>query len=128
MNGDSVKEVLLIYDKECPFCSRYAQLIQLRKNVGNLILINARDEHPIVDKIQERGLDLNEGMVLVVDEQFYHGARAIHMIALLSNQATFFNKINVWLFKSEPISRFLYPAMRAGRNAVLRMLGRSKIQ
>lgn len=128
MNGDSVKDVLLIYDKECPFCSRYAQLIQLRKNVGNLILINARDEHPIVEKIKERGLDLNEGMVLVVDEQFYHGARAIHMIALLSNQSTFFNKINVWLFKSESISRFLYPAMRAGRNAVLRMLGRSKIQ
>lgn len=121
------EEILLIYDKECPFCSRYTQLIKLRENVGTLILVNAREKHPILEKIEERGLDLNEGMVLVMDDQYYHGAQAIHVLALLSNPSTTFNKINFWLFKSESVARFIYPILRAGRNMVLRMLGRSKI-
>jgi len=35
-------KIELFYDKECPFCSSYAQYIKIKEN-HSLILINARD-------------------------------------------------------------------------------------
>ena len=33
----------LVYDGDCPFCSRYVQLLRIREAVGPLRLVNARD-------------------------------------------------------------------------------------
>jgi hypothetical protein len=49
------------------------------------------------------------------------------MLALLSNRATLFNRINALVFCSYERARLLYPILRAGRNVTLKVLGRSKI-
>ena len=35
----------LLYDGDCPFCTNYVRMVQLRKAVGPVALLNMRD-HP----------------------------------------------------------------------------------
>ena len=58
----------IVYDGECPFCSKYVQLIELRNTVGDVELINARSDNTIKEKLKELSIDLNQGMVLIDDE------------------------------------------------------------
>jgi len=40
--------MVIVYDGECPFCRNYIRLMELRKTVGNVDLVNARTPHPAV--------------------------------------------------------------------------------
>ncbi len=120
-------EAWLAYDGDCPFCSRYVKYMRLRDSVGALDLVDVRDGGPLVEEILRAGLDLDEGMVLKLGGRYYHGADCIHALALLSGEADWFNRINAAIFRSPGLSRALYPLLRAGRNTVLRLLGRSRI-
>jgi predicted DCC family thiol-disulfide oxidoreductase YuxK len=121
-------ETWVVYDGQCPFCSRYVQLVRLRETLGQVRLIDARKGGPQVDEVRRAGLDLDDGMVLKLDGRLYHGADCINMLALLSTPSSGFNRLNAALFRSPTASRLLYPVLRAGRNAVLRLLGRGKIE
>jgi predicted DCC family thiol-disulfide oxidoreductase YuxK len=120
-------EAWIVYDGQCPFCSRYVQLVRLRESLGRVQLVDARKGGPEVDEVRQAGLDLDEGMVLKLDGRLYHGADCIHMVALLSTPSSWFNRVNAAMFRSRTASRLLYPVLRTGRNTVLRMLGRSKL-
>ena len=121
-------EAWIVYDGQCPFCSRYVQLVRLRETLGRVRLIDARKGGPEVQEVRQAGLDLDDGMVLKLDGRLYHGAECINMLALLSTPSSGFNRLNAALFRSPTASRLLYPVLRAGRNAVLRLLGRGKIE
>jgi predicted DCC family thiol-disulfide oxidoreductase YuxK len=118
----------IVYDGQCPFCSRYVQLLRLRESLGAVRLIDAREGGQIVEELQRAGVDLDEGMVLKLDDRLYHGHDCIHVLALLSTPSGLFNRINAAVFRSSLSARMLYPVLRAGRNAVLRFLGRGKIR
>ncbi|MFN3213553.1 MAG: DCC1-like thiol-disulfide oxidoreductase family protein [Henriciella sp.] len=117
----------LIYDGECPFCSQYVKLVRIREAVGGLKLLNAREGGPQYDEVLRAGLDLDEGMVLKLNDRLYHGDDCIHALAMLSEPKGFFNRLNVWVFKSPKRAAFLYPILRAGRNLALKLLGRKKL-
>jgi len=117
----------IVYDGECPFCSRYVAMLRLRESLGPIALVNARDGGPEVDEARAAGLDLDEGMVLKVDGRLYHGDDCIHRLALLSTPSGAFNRVNAAIFRSPTASKLLYPVLRTGRNAVLRLLGRRKL-
>jgi predicted DCC family thiol-disulfide oxidoreductase YuxK len=123
----SEADAVVVYDGECPFCSRYVGLVRLRDAVGRVRLVNAREPDPLVDELKREGFDLDEGMVLVMGGRRYHGADCINMLAMLSTPVGAFNRLNAALFRSPTASRLLYPVLRAGRNLVLRLLGRTKI-
>ena len=122
-----VKVAWLVYDGDCPFCSRYVRYLRLRDAVGKVLLINAREGGPLVDEMIDASLNLDEGMVLKMGGRYYHGADCIHALAMLSSSCDAFNRVNAAIFRSPTLSRALYPILRAGRNAVLRGLGRTKI-
>jgi predicted DCC family thiol-disulfide oxidoreductase YuxK len=118
---------VLVYDGDCPFCSRYVALVRLRDSVGPVRLLNAREPDPFVDELRHAGYDLDEGMVLKYGGRIYHGADCIMMLAMLSTPVGPFNRVNAAIFRSPTASRLLYPVLRTGRNAVLRLLGRTRI-
>lgn len=120
-------EVLLIYDKECPACDNYCQVVRIRETVGKLRLIDARENSEVLEEITALGLDIDQGMVLKLDGQIYYGSDAIHALALISSRSGLLNRLNYYLFRSKRLSHIFYPMLRFFRNVLLKVLGKTKI-
>jgi predicted DCC family thiol-disulfide oxidoreductase YuxK len=127
MRNNTSNDVLLVYDRQCPACDYYCNLARIRESVGRLVLVDARDGGPIMDEITAAGLDIDQGMVVKVGDALYYGPDAIHVLALLGTNTGVFNRICYWSFRSKRVSRVLYPVLRACRNLLLKLLGRTKI-
>jgi predicted DCC family thiol-disulfide oxidoreductase YuxK len=108
----------LIYDGECPVCSRYADYLVLRKAYPGLELLNARgnENHPAVAKVLSAGKVLDEGMAIVDGDKVIHGADVMAAVASKGS-----------LLASESRARGVYPFLRAGRNLLLKLRGRGKL-
>lgn len=119
--------ILLIYDKDCPACNAYCQLVRIRQSVGELQLINAREDSAIMQEITALGLDIDQGMVLKMANSTYYGSDAIYMLSLLSSRSGVFNRLNYHLFKSRRVAKWLYPVLRGCRNLLLKLLRKRKI-
>jgi predicted DCC family thiol-disulfide oxidoreductase YuxK len=126
-DGETEPGALIVYDGQCPFCSRYVRLVRLRRSLGEVQLVDARQGGPAVAELRAAGLDLDEGMALKLGGRWYHGEECVHMLALLSTPSTLFNKLNGTVFRSRTAARLLYPFLRSGRNLALKLLGRDKI-
>jgi len=120
-------EILLVYDKECPACNNYCQVVRIRESIGSLKIIDAREDSDVMAEITAAGMDIDQGMVLKMGEQLYYGSDAIHTLALISSKSGIFNRFNYWVFKSKRGSAVLYPVLRFFRNLLLKILGKTKI-
>ena len=121
------KAVDLVYDSQCPACDFYCNLVHIRESIGELNLVDARDNPKILQEITAKGWDIDEGMVLRVDNQLYYGSDAIHALSLLGTRSGFFNRLNYWVFKSGKRSQILYPFLRGCRGFLLKLLRRTRI-
>lgn len=124
---DSDREILLVYDKQCPACNYYCNLARIRETVGKLVLVDARESGEVMQRITDAGLDIDQGMVLIIGNEMYYGADAIHMLSTLSTRSGLFNRLSYHLFRSPRVAAVLYPALRACRNLLLKVLGKTKI-
>ena len=120
-------EILLVYDKECPACDNYCRIIRIRESVGNLKLVNAREDSEVMTRLTADGFDIDQGMVLQMGGQLYYGSDAIHALALISSKSGIINRLNYWIFKSKGVSAVVYPLLRFFRNMLLKLLGKTKI-
>jgi predicted DCC family thiol-disulfide oxidoreductase YuxK len=120
-------EILLVYDWECPACDAYCRLVRIPRSVGTLRLVNAREPSVVIDEITQAGLDIDQGMVVKMGGRLYYGTEAIHILALTNSRADLFNKLSYYAFRSDMLSRILYPALRTCRNLLLKVMGRTKI-
>ncbi len=120
-------EIFLVYDRKCPACEYYCQIVRLRESVGLLTLIDAREPSELMNEITNRGFDIDQGMVLIVGDQFYYGSDAIHTLALMSSRSGVFNRFNYWVFKSKIVACLAYPMLRFLRNLLLKILGKTKV-
>jgi predicted DCC family thiol-disulfide oxidoreductase YuxK len=123
----SDREILLVYDGECPLCNAYCRAARIRESVGTLKLIDARHSSDVRDELTRKGLDIDQGMALKVGDSLYYGSDAILALSLLSSRAGVFNRFNYWLFRSKRRAHFLYPLLRGCRNFLLKLMRRSKI-
>lgn len=121
------EEILLVYDRECPVCNAYCQLVNIRESVGDLRIVDARENSKVMEEITSQGLDIDQGMVLKMGGQLYYGADAIHALAMIGSRSGIFNRINYWIFKSKTTSSILYRPLRFCRNLLLKILGKTKI-
>lgn len=119
--------IRIVYDGECPFCSAYVRMVRLRDAVGTVELIDARSDHPVAQEAKAMGLDLDEGMALKMAGEWLHGDAVMNRLAMLSSRSNTLNRLHAWVFRDPARARLLYPWLRAGRNAALRLLGRRKI-
>lgn len=113
--------VWFVYDGDCPICTYAAEALQIKQDFGALSIINAREvkDDPLIEEINQRGLDLDEGMVIYVDDQFYHGKEALQFIAKYGETKSLFMRFFKGLFWSDMLSRIMYPWMRGMRNWLL---------
>lgn len=118
---------LVVYDGDCIFCANYVKMYRARESLGAVALIDARAIAPDVRAGLMRLYDLNEGMLFVEGGVVYHGADAVHALALVTSGSGLFNKINGAIFRSRTLSKVLYPVLKAGRLAVLVLRGKRLI-
>lgn len=116
--------VWFIYDGECPICMRAAEAMRIKREYGALYTINARDANagtdPLIKEVNRRGLDLDEGMVVYANGQFFHGKKALKFMAKYGESANLFMAVTKGLFWSNSFSRLMYPWLRGARNWLLR--------
>ena len=126
-SGVNQAGVLLVYDKQCPLCDNYCQLVRIRESAGELLLVDARENSAIMQEITAAGLDIDQGMVLKFQDRVYYGSEAMQWLRMLSRRAGDFNRVNGWVFRSRRLSRFLYPIFRFFRSLFLKARGVTKI-
>ena len=117
----------LVYDWQCPACNLYCHQLCIRESGVRFRLIDARDNPGVMKEITARGFDIDQGMILKMNDRFYYGADAIHKLALIVSPSTVFNRLNIRIFRSRRRAQRLYPVLRASRNFLLKLLGRTKI-
>lgn len=101
------QEIWFIYDGDCPICKTAAKALRIRQAVGTLQLLNARSEsgHPLLHEIKARKLNLDDGMVIIANGNYYHGADALRIMALLGTNQGWFNRMNWFLFRNKAFAR-----------------------
>lgn len=129
MIGEGVpgQGLTVVYDGDCPLCSAYVTQLRLKETAGSLRLEDARQHPETVEALSEQGYSLDEGMVVIAGARVYHGADAIHVLALMSSRRGWLNRLNYRVFRSRNLSAALYPALVAGRRALLWLLGRARL-
>lgn len=123
-------DLAIIYDAECPVCTAYSCSVGIDpQSASGVRRINARSsDDPLVQQAKAAGLDLDEGMVVVHRGRLYHGADALNIMARLAPKQGLGNRLNRLAFANATFSRLVYPLLRAGRNTLLKLLGRTKIR
>ncbi len=109
----------LYYDGACPFCARYADYTRLRESIG-LSLINAREAPEAIAAFRARGIDIDEGMILLLEGKIYHGAEAIGALERALHPG--------WLGRilwRPCLLRIAYPVLKGARRLTLALLGKS---
>jgi predicted DCC family thiol-disulfide oxidoreductase YuxK len=120
-------DVTLVYDGDCPVCKGYSRALCIRRDIGELRLVDARKNRALVSDLSDRGVALNEGFALIMGGEIYSGVDAMHILALISGRIGVLNKANHAIFKHRSLAITLYPVLRFGRNMLLRILGRRPI-
>ncbi len=112
----------IVYDGDCPFCSRYADLVALRSHGLDVRLHNARSVATRALFPEAWNYDLDDGMLVRWQDGWHYGAEAVSLISRLVGKAPL-----AGVLARGGAARLLYPLLRAGRNAALRAWGRPGI-
>lgn len=126
-NSISKPQLSLLYDGECPMCRSYVRWQRVRRDVGELELIDARQDSEARRELTAMGFDLDEGFALQVGERWYHGSEALHRLTLLGTRSGLFNRLMYRLFASPERTARLYPLFRACRTGLLKVLRKGAI-
>ena len=117
-------KLIFIYDGECPFCNQFAELLELKSNLPNIIIKDARDK-PIEIPI-DYDMDTN-GALLLNGEELLSGASAINFIcSQIENPSDPLLDILSIVFKSRNRSIFLFPFLLISRRIILFFKGVSR--
>ena len=117
----------IYYDGDCPFCSRFVALARLRDAVGQVRLVDLREDRTARARLEAEGFDLDQGMVVDLDGTRTGGAAAVTTLAMLSTRSGVFNRINRALFARPLLAGAVYPVLRAGRWLTLFAMGRQAL-
>ncbi len=122
-NPKRFESIRILYDGECPFCAAYVSMARLRSLSGAVDLIDARERPDLVSEYAARGMDIDAGMIADLDGTAYFGGEAMWAINALVSRNPLMR-----LASNRAVLVWIYPALRAVRNATVRLLGHSAIR
>ena len=116
---------LFIYDGECPFCSHFAQLIELKSSLPSIEILDGRKNLALLFQLYKQGYDLNNGAILVDNGNIMHGADAINWICSeIEEPSDSLLEILRLIFTSAKRTSFLFPILLWGRRLLLTLKGK----
>lgn len=123
MTVQVIENIELIYDDQCPVCRSYCRNVKLDKDSSHLNLIDARKNSPLMEEVNARGLDIDQGMVLKVGDALFYGSDAMHQVSLRAQNKGWTALVNRIFFRTRGLTHIFYPAGKTVRNFLLRLKG-----
>ena len=110
-----------IYDGECPFCNHFAEQLEIKSKINNIKILDGRKNLNIIKSLLEKGYDLDQGAILLKDDDIFHGANALNTICKeIKNPTSNLLKILSSVFNSNKRTKFFFPLLiRARRFALI---------
>ena len=119
------KKTLFIYDGECPFCNHFAQLLELKSSLPEFEILDGRKNLSLLSKLYNQGYDLNNGAILINNENVMHGADAINWICFeIKNPNDSLLEVLRILFSSNQRTNLLFPVLLWARRLSLTLKGK----
>ena len=117
--------MIFIYDGECPFCNHFAQLLELKSSLPSLKILDGRKNIEKLTTLFKEGYDLNNGAILIRENEILHGSNAINFICsqIKEPNDALLNFLTI-IFKSKKRSHLLFPILLFTRRLLLSMKGR----
>ena len=117
-------KVVFIYDGECPFCNKFAELLELKSGLPNISILNARENLSDLALLQKKGYDIDKGAILLKDNEILHGAKAINWLcSKIENPSDNLLKILALTFSSNNRTDFIFPFLLISRRLLLLLKG-----
>ena len=114
------KDLVFIYDGECPFCNHFAELVELKSKINNISMLDGRKNLKLISSLLEKGYDIDKGAILLKDDDIFHGAEAINYICnQINNPSGNLLKLLSQIFKSNSRTNFLFPFLIIARRFAL---------
>ncbi len=115
-----IQKITLYYDKECPFCSNYANLLKLKENF-EIILKDARENLSEIALLCEN-LDINDGFIVVYKNDCFQGAKALAFLNSAVDKTTILGKLHFFFAYENIFSKVLYRILFILRKVILFIL------
>ena len=114
-------KLVFIYDGECPFCNQFAELLELKSNLPNIEIKDARQNPNQLPN----GYDMDvKGAILIKDGELLEGAEAINCICSQVNAPSdTLLKMLLVVFSTNQRTRFLFPLLLISRRILLLLKG-----
>lgn len=114
------QKLILYYDKQCPFCSKYANLLKLKENFE----INLKDARENLDEISVlcKNLDINDGFIVIYKNDCFQGAKALEFLNRAVDKTTILGKLHFFFAYENIFSKFLYKTLFILRKIALFIL------
>tara|TARA_Y100000589_G_C26793241_1_gene482633 strand:- start:147 stop:530 length:384 start_codon:yes stop_codon:yes gene_type:complete len=109
-----------IYDGECPFCNHFAELLELKSKLENIMIMDGRKNPKLIKDLLNKGYDLDKGAILLKNDEIFHGANAINTICKLINKpSSKLLEILSMTFKSNERTKIIFPFLVRARRLAL---------
>ena len=114
------QKLTLYYDKQCPFCSKYANLLKLKENFE----ITLKDARENLDEISVlcKNLDINDGFIVIYKNDCFQGAKALEFLNRAVDKTTILGKLHFFFAYENIFSKFLYKSLFILRKIILFIL------
>lgn len=114
------QKLTLYYDKQCPFCSKYANLLKLKENFE----ITLKDARKNLDEISVlcKNLDINDGFIVIYKNDCFQGAKALEFLNRAVDKTTILGKLHFFFAYENTFSKFLYKTLFILRKIALFIL------
>ena len=114
------QKITLYYDKQCPFCSKYANLLKLKENF-EITLKDARENLSEMSFVCGN-LNINDGFIVVYKNDCFQGSKALAFLNSAVDKTTFLGKLH-FIFRYDNIfSKILYNVLFILRKIILFVL------
>ncbi len=111
--------LLLLYDKECPLCNRFAKSVDGAN--AHIEIINGRDQTVLRQKASEEGFNIDRGSVLYHKHTFFFADEALLELAKHAHIKSFTGTICRLLVKFPRLAKPFYSTMLILRRLLLKI-------
>ena len=114
------QKLTLYYDKQCPFCSKYANFLKLKENF-EITLKDARENQSEISLVCEN-LNINDGFIVIYENNCFQGEKALEFLNSAVDKTTFLGKLHFFFAYDNIFSKFLYKILFVLRKVILFIL------